>query len=799
MAVDQLDGEILAFAGYLDGLMRRLDQDGGWCGVFWQRDPEGMRACLDGGEVPPWDVVEALLQDLRAEYGEGAAVRETRRARSLHGASLAAFDARPGGRDALGDRLDVMLREQRYAADRRAGLNRLLDEATTPEDADSVRLDLAWAQDDHARATARCVELRHRMENLDRRAPRTRASGAPGFSTDATVGGARRPAGDGERGNGTGEAWAEGRWGEARGVEARWWEATGAEETWAEGTEADGTWNGDTGGTATGGAATRGENTWAETTWAEGTRTDDTWGAAAGRGSRQGEAAPERAGRRPAFAAPSTPPRPASEGPGPYDPSASSDGPDLYGPRAASEGPGPQAFPGTRAPGAQSVPARPPAAEPGVEGNVFVPGGAAFRDAASASASESASASASTRPGTGTSAFAPSGPGAGAEVLDSGRAGAAVEPPDPGRPGAGGEAFVPAGPGAARSVPGTGGSDVRGGVSGPVRPGDESSGTVQPGTGADVFGPGTTVGGGGFGAAPAPLPASPASPASGAGHDTHAAEVRPEDAPGAVRPHDGPRAPAERSTSQEPAATAGRRPRRRPRGGARFAGQTEAGAAPVPVPGTPAPPSTVPAAPNRRTPRGARFAGAAEERVEPRPEPLEGDARRATAETVRTLVRLRAEGRGGEAHATLVEAAYWPAARLPLLAAELHDAGLDADWATLLWEAASLPADRLVAASDALAAAGRTTDGQQMLRQGVARPAPEIGTAVLGLADEGRRREIRALLDAYVRVRTPEEAARSAESDPARLVPLLLDAARGISEKRHWDLVHALRVAGYTA
>jgi hypothetical protein len=33
---------------------------------------------------------------------------------------------------------------------------------------------------------------------------------------------------------------------------------------------------------------------------------------------------------------------------------------------------------------------------------------------------------------------------------------------------------------------------------------------------------------------------------------------------------------------------------------------------------------------------------------------------------------------------------------------------------------------------------------------------------------------------------------------PATLVPLLLEAARGVSEERHWDLVHALRVAGFT-
>lgn len=81
----------------------------------------------------------------------------------------------------------------------------------------------------------------------------------------------------------------------------------------------------------------------------------------------------------------------------------------------------------------------------------------------------------------------------------------------------------------------------------------------------------------------------------------------------------------------------------------------------------------------------------------------------------------------------------------------------------------------------------------------MARPAAEIGQAVLGLAREGRGREVRALLDAYVRVRTPEEAARSAEPEPQTLVPLLLEAAQGVSEERHWDLVHALRVAGFAA
>ncbi|WP_410002578.1 hypothetical protein [Streptomyces sp. PBH53] len=171
----------------------------------------------------------------------------------------------------------------------------------------------------------------------------------------------------------------------------------------------------------------------------------------------------------------------------------------------------------------------------------------------------------------------------------------------------------------------------------------------------------------------------------------------------------------------------------------------------------------------------------------------------AVAEAVGRLARLRAEGRSGEAHVLLAEAARWPAGRLPLLADALHRAGLGADWVTLLWEAAALPAEQLVATAGTLTAAGRDDDGRQLLRQGVARPAEQIGAAVLRLDGEGREREARALLDAYVRVRTPEEAARCVAADPGRLVPLLLRAALGVSDERHWDLVHALRVAGHTA
>ena len=173
-------------------------------------------------------------------------------------------------------------------------------------------------------------------------------------------------------------------------------------------------------------------------------------------------------------------------------------------------------------------------------------------------------------------------------------------------------------------------------------------------------------------------------------------------------------------------------------------------------------------------------------------------SRRAVIAAVTALLRLRGEGRGGEAHAVLVEAAAWPADLFPLLAVELSRAGLDADWSTLLWEAASLPTDRLVALADTLMASGFAADGGRLLRQGAARPPSDVGSAVLTLLDEGRRREAHELLDACVSSRTAEDAVRCAQSDPRRLVPLLTQAAEAVSDTCHRDLRHALRVAGLT-
>ncbi|WP_198956934.1 hypothetical protein [Streptomyces sp. CB01249] len=250
-----------------------------------------------------------------------------------------------------------------------------------------------------------------------------------------------------------------------------------------------------------------------------------------------------------------------------------------------------------------------------------------------------------------------------------------------------------------------------------------------------------------------------------------------------------PARPADPEPEPQPAPTATPPARKRKATGARFAGleAEDGGADRAPV---------LPAAP-AASPRGARFGGApaapGTEQPAASPDPA---ALRTAQAVVGALLRLRAEGRSGEAHAVLCEAAALPGHRLPLLAVELHRAGLGADWATLLWEVASLPPDGLAAAVDALAAAGRTEDCGQLLRQGVARPAAEIAEAATALDRAGRGSLAQTLLGAFVRVRSPQEAARVASIDPPRLVPQLLAAARTVSEARERGVEHALRVAG---
>ncbi|MET8754472.1 hypothetical protein ABZW32_30910, partial [Streptomyces sp. NPDC004667] len=90
---------------YVRDLTRRLDPGAGWYGEFLRRDPGGVRACLEGVAIPPWDVLESLLGDLPGDPESRA--REAAHAAGLRAAAVAAWDSMPGGERELRLQVDV--------------------------------------------------------------------------------------------------------------------------------------------------------------------------------------------------------------------------------------------------------------------------------------------------------------------------------------------------------------------------------------------------------------------------------------------------------------------------------------------------------------------------------------------------------------------------------------------------------------------------------------------------------------------------------------------------------------------
>ncbi|MFD3471310.1 hypothetical protein ACFWWM_34150 [Streptomyces sp. NPDC058682] len=508
---------ISQLSGYLLGLTQRLDPGTGWYGEFLRRDPKGVKACLDGAAMPPWDMVESLLRDLAGARGAEFAARETVYAAQLRAAAVTVWDRLPGGEGELRTQLAAAVAQRAAAQTALRNLTVRLGRAVDRAEADALTRELAWAQDDVARAVARHEDLAARLRALH--------VGPDGL-----------------------------------------WPARPEVAPWLPGVPR----------------------------------------------------------QREARTTPSTTPSPA---------------------------------PST---GLSAAPSPAP--------------------------SGGSSAAPSTTPSAGSSAV----PSAGSDA-------AAVEEP------------------AARAEPPVGRAEGRW-----LRGARRAGGARYAGSAAPT------------------APAFTPPPGHPGGDGT------PGSGPGAALP--APR-------------------------GARFA-----------VPADPAPeaPGAAEAAP----------------RPVPRPEHPAGPVAGVPGPVAAALLALRAQGRSGEAHALLCEAAARPAEQLPALAAELTGAGLAADWATLLWEAASLPPERLAAAAAALGAAGREVDCDALLRQGAARPAAEVADAALALGGAGRIREADALLGAFVRVRTAEEAAGLARYDPQWFAPRLLRAARALPGPHHRDLVHALRVAG---
>ncbi|MFB6581459.1 hypothetical protein ACFCYC_29330 [Streptomyces sp. NPDC056402] len=528
---------ISQLSGYLLGLTQRLDPGTGWYGEFLRRDPKGVKACLDGAAMPPWDMVESLLRDLAGVRGAEFAARETVYAAQLRAAAVTVWDRLPGGEGELRTQLAAAVAQRAAAQTALRNLTVRLGRAADRAETDALTRELAWAQDDVARAVARHEDLAARLRALH--------VGPDGL-----------------------------------------WPARPEVAPWLPGVPR----------------------------------------------------------QREARTTPSTTPSPA--------PSTGS---------SAAQSPAPSTTPS-----------------------------AAPSTGSSAAQSPAPSTTPSAAPSTGLSAAPSPAPSTGWDT-------AAVEEP------------------AARAEPPVGRAEGRW-----LRGARRAGGARYAGSAAPT------------------APAFTPPPGHPGGDGT------PGSGPGAALP--APR-------------------------GARFA-----------VPADPAPeaPGAAEAAP----------------RPVPRPEHPAGPVAGVPGPVAAALLALRAQGRSGEAHALLCEAAARPAEQLPALAAELTLAGLAADWATLLWEAASLPPERLAAAAAALGAAGREADCDALLRQGAARPAAEVADAALALGGAGRVREADALLGAFVRVRTAEEAAGLARYDPQWFAPRLLRAARALPGPHHRDLVHALRVAG---
>lgn len=157
------------FTRYFRSLVTALGRYPGWYEVFAAREPAAARAFEDGRELPPWDVVRAVLHDLAAAGGVAPDPVEEGRAAALHAAAVAAWDAVPGAEHALRRGLEATVRAYDLALLReREAARALARPAGPPGPAPDARLVAAhaWARDDRERAAARRAALQSRLAAL---------------------------------------------------------------------------------------------------------------------------------------------------------------------------------------------------------------------------------------------------------------------------------------------------------------------------------------------------------------------------------------------------------------------------------------------------------------------------------------------------------------------------------------------------------------------------------------------------------------------------------------------------------
>ncbi|MFC9821524.1 hypothetical protein [Streptomyces erythrochromogenes] len=147
-------------------MTQRLDAGAGWYGEFLRRDPEGVRACLNGAAIPPWDVVESLLRDLAGAGGAELAARETVYAARLRAAAVTVWDRLPGGEEELRTLLAAAAAQRAESEAALRSLTARLGGTADRAETDALTRELSWTQDDVARAAARHEDLAARLAAL---------------------------------------------------------------------------------------------------------------------------------------------------------------------------------------------------------------------------------------------------------------------------------------------------------------------------------------------------------------------------------------------------------------------------------------------------------------------------------------------------------------------------------------------------------------------------------------------------------------------------------------------------------
>lgn len=169
LARQDLAAEMAAFTAELRTVTAALDPEAGWFAAFARRRRAELDAWLSGRELPPWDAVADLLQDLAVLHGSDTAESAGWRIRGRYEASARAQDAQPGGREGLLGRLAELDREEpevHRRGTRLAEAERSAQFAGRTQEAERLAALRLWVQDDEERIRARRAELRARLASL---------------------------------------------------------------------------------------------------------------------------------------------------------------------------------------------------------------------------------------------------------------------------------------------------------------------------------------------------------------------------------------------------------------------------------------------------------------------------------------------------------------------------------------------------------------------------------------------------------------------------------------------------------